>query len=100
MIHVRVVVPESALDPVLADLESFDAVHNLVVFPGACRRPDGDLIQFDVAREATNDVLSALRLQDVHRIGSITIDRIDLALSDAATPATAQHCSTGCLIAT
>lgn len=84
MIHVRVVVPQFALDPVLADLESFEAVHNLVVFPGACRRPDGDLIQFDVAREATNDVLSALRSKEVHRIGSITIDRIDLALSDTA----------------
>ncbi len=76
--------PEIQRSQVLADLVARPPVHNIIVLPGASRRPDGDLFQFDVASEATNEVLSLLRSHDLHRTGSITIDRIDMSLSDAA----------------
>jgi uncharacterized hydrophobic protein (TIGR00271 family) len=89
VLHIRVVTPPS-LRPVLLDvLEADDAVHNIVVLPGAARRPDGDLVQFDVAREGANEVIASLRSMDLHRCGSIAIERIDTALSDVAAAAEA-----------
>ncbi len=84
MIHVRVVIPPVTCQVLLAELETRPAVHNVVVLRGVANRPYGDLVQFDVASEATNEVLGLLRRLDVHRNGSITIDRIDMALSDSA----------------
>jgi uncharacterized hydrophobic protein (TIGR00271 family) len=84
VIHVRVVVPENETAGLLAALEQRLAVHNIIVLAGVARRPDGDLLQFDVASEATNEILAFLRSCDLHRNGSITIDRIDMALSDSA----------------
>ncbi len=84
VIHVRVVVPQPVLPALLAELERRPPVHNIIVLPGVARRPDGDLAQFDVASEATNEVLTMLRSLDLHRSGTITIDRVDMALSDHA----------------
>lgn len=76
--------PNPELAGLLAELELRPAVHNVIVLHDAARRPNGDLLQFDVASEATNDVLTLLRSRGLHRTGSITIDRIDMALSDSA----------------
>jgi uncharacterized hydrophobic protein (TIGR00271 family) len=84
MMHIRVVTPPEIRPALLSHLEDEPAVHNLVVFPGAARRPDGDLVQFDIAREGANQVISTLRSLDLHRVGSITIERIDMALSNVA----------------
>lgn len=89
MLHVRVVAPGDRRAEVVRALEGDGAVCNIVVVPGVARRPDGDLIQFDVAREAANGVLAELRRLDVHRHGSIAIERIDTALSDVAAAAEA-----------
>ena len=56
-------------------------VCNLVVLTDAARRPTGDLVVFDVAREAANSVIDDLRTLGLHVDGSITIDRIDASLS-------------------
>ena len=84
MLHVRVVAPPDVSPRLLETLLSFDSVHNIVSIPGSARRPDGDLVQFDVAREGANGVITALRELDLHRCGSIAIERIDTAISDAA----------------
>lgn len=89
MLHVRVVAPPDRREPVLAALERDLAVCNIVVVPGAAHRPDGDLVQFDVAREAANGVLAELRRLEIHRCGSIAVERIDTALSDVAAAAEA-----------
>ena len=60
-----------------------------MIVPGAARRPSGDLVQFDVAREAANGVLAELRRLEIHRYGSIAVERIDTALSDVAAAAEA-----------
>ncbi len=84
MIHIRVVTPPEIRPALLSRLEDQPAVHNLVVFPDAARRPDGDLVQFDVAREGANQVIASLRSLDLHRLGSIAIERIDTSLSHVA----------------
>lgn len=89
MLHVRVVAPADLRPAVLDALEADGAVCNIVVVPGAARRPDGDLVQFDVAREAANGVLAELRRLEIHRRGSIAVERIDTALSDVAAAAEA-----------
>lgn len=60
------------------------AVHNLIVWPNVAQRPSGDLVQFDIADEAANSVISQLRGLRLERVGSITIERIETALSDIA----------------
>lgn len=89
MLHVRVVAPPDRCHAVLDVLERDLAVCNIVVVPGAARRPSGDLVQFDVAREAANGVLAELRRLEIHRHGSIAVERIDTALSDVAAAAEA-----------
>jgi uncharacterized hydrophobic protein (TIGR00271 family) len=84
MLHIRVITPPGLTSALLDTLLGFDAIHNIVSLPGSTRRPDGDLVQFDVAREGANDVIKALRDLDLHRCGSIAIERVDTAISDAA----------------
>jgi uncharacterized hydrophobic protein (TIGR00271 family) len=83
VLHVRVVTPASRREALVERMLAERSVLNVVVIPGAARKPDGDLVQFDVAREAANQVIDVLRSLDLHRVGSIAIERIDTALSDA-----------------
>ncbi len=89
MLHVRVVTPADELTGLVQDLELHGAVCNIVVMVGAARKPDGDVIEFDVAREAANGVISSLRARGLHRVGSITVERIDMSMSEAAAAAEA-----------
>ena len=68
----------------MAALESSPAVCNIVHLPGAARRPDGDLIMCDVAREAASVVLADLKDLGVPEQGSIAVARIETVLSRAA----------------
>ena len=69
---------------VIEVIDANPAAHDTVIVRGAAHRPHGDLIQFDIAREAANDMIGQLRWTEVHRTGSIAIERIDTALSDVA----------------
>jgi uncharacterized hydrophobic protein (TIGR00271 family) len=55
-----------------------------VVIPGAAKRPAGDLVQCDMAREAANEVIDGLRVLGIEHDGSIALERVDLSISDAA----------------
>lgn len=89
MLRVRAVTPPSGTSALVAELVADPAVVNIVVAAGAARKPDGDLVTFDVAREAANDAIGRLRARDLHRVGSITVERIDVSISDAAARAEA-----------
>ena len=52
--------------------------------PGAAVVPPGDVVEADVAREAADELISALCGLGVDRSGGITLEQIDTALSDAA----------------
>ncbi len=87
MLHLRVISPPDRTDEVVRIIEAAPGATNLVVLPGAARQPDGDLVLCDVVREAGSQVLSALRKERIHEVGSIAIDHVDVALSHVATAA-------------
>jgi uncharacterized hydrophobic protein (TIGR00271 family) len=84
MIHLRLVAPPDLAEPVLETLAAVPSVCNVVRLKGAAQRPDGDLILCDVAREDASLVVSDLRRLGLHKRGSIALEEIDTAISDAA----------------
>ena len=84
MIHLRIVVPSYQAEHVLDLLENMPAVCNLIFLPGTARRPEGDVILCDVAREVASVIVSDLRELDVDTEGSIAIEKIDSTISAAA----------------
>jgi hypothetical protein len=57
------------------------------VLANAARKPRGDVILADVAREDASVVLSELRELGLHHHGSIAIETVDSAMSDIAADA-------------
>ena len=57
---------------------------HLVVLPGAAHNPAGDVVMCDVAREAGDELIGALRESGLDRSGSIAVETIDLSLSERA----------------
>jgi uncharacterized hydrophobic protein (TIGR00271 family) len=84
MIHLRIVAPEKVAHQALEVLEASPAVLNIVHLHGAAKKPDGDLILCDVAREDASVILGDLKELEIPRVGSIAVENIDIALSDAA----------------
>jgi uncharacterized hydrophobic protein (TIGR00271 family) len=84
MIHLRIVAPEEAAHKALEILKGSPAVLNVVHLHAAAKKPDGDLILCDVAREEASVIIGDLKELDIPRIGSIAVEHIDTALSEAA----------------
>jgi len=84
MVHLRIVVPADLTGEVLRALEQVPGACNVVVLRGAAIRPAGDMILCDVAREAASIALSDLQELGVPTRGSISVEKVDVALSSAA----------------
>ncbi|HYP55859.1 MAG TPA: DUF389 domain-containing protein [Solirubrobacterales bacterium] len=84
MVHLRIVVPADRSQEVLDVLEATPSTCNLVFLGGAARKPAGDVILCDVAREDASVVIDDLKELDVPRDGSISLEQIDSQLSEAA----------------
>jgi uncharacterized hydrophobic protein (TIGR00271 family) len=84
VIHLRIVTPADRADAALDVLERSASVCNVVHLEGAARRPQGDVILADVAREDASVMISDLRELGLQRDGSISIDPIETQLSDHA----------------
>ncbi|MFD7653440.1 DUF389 domain-containing protein [Actinosynnema sp. NPDC059797] len=84
MLHLRAVSPVDRTDQVLDLLKAHPGVTHLVLLPGAAVRPAGDVVEADVAREATDEVVASLCALGLDRDGGVTLEVIDTALSDAA----------------
>jgi uncharacterized hydrophobic protein (TIGR00271 family) len=93
MLHLRIVAPPDRAEMALELLKRTSSVCNVVHVRGAARRPEGDLILSDVAREDASVVLSDLRELEIPKLGSITVEEIDTQLSDAAQRA--EHAAAG-----
>jgi uncharacterized hydrophobic protein (TIGR00271 family) len=78
------VAPEEVAHQALEVLEASPAVLNIVHLHGAARKPDGDLILCDVAREEASVILGDLKELEIPRVGSIAVEHIETSLSDAA----------------
>jgi uncharacterized hydrophobic protein (TIGR00271 family) len=84
MIHLRIVAPEGIAHQALELLTASPAVLNIVHLHAAATKPDGDVILCDVAREEASVVIADLKELDIPRVGSIAVEHVDTALSDAA----------------
>ncbi|NBE55399.1 DUF389 domain-containing protein [Streptomyces boluensis] len=84
MLHLRLITPADHTDEVARLIEKTVGTAHLVVLPGAARDPVGDVVMCDVAREATDELLADLRALGIDRTGAITLENIDLSLSDRA----------------
>jgi uncharacterized hydrophobic protein (TIGR00271 family) len=83
MMQLRVSVPSALTDAVVALLDGDEAVSSLAVLTGASRRPVGDLVLADLAREGVNDVVDRLRELQVHTRGTVHIEAVPTWLSQA-----------------
>ena len=84
MIHLRIVTPSRLSGDTLDVLERTDSVFNVVLLEGAARRPEGDVILADVAREDASVVISDLKELGVQHDGSISLELVDTQISDHA----------------
>jgi uncharacterized hydrophobic protein (TIGR00271 family) len=84
MIHLRIVAPEEEAHKALEILHRSPAVLNVVHLHAAAKKPDGDLILCDVALEEASVIIGDLKELEIPRVGSIAVEHIDTALSDAA----------------
>jgi uncharacterized hydrophobic protein (TIGR00271 family) len=87
MIHLRIVAPEEIAHQALELLCGAPAVINVVHLHAASRKPKGDVILCDVAKEDASIIISDLKELDIPAQGSIAVERIDTAISDAAVAA-------------
>jgi uncharacterized hydrophobic protein (TIGR00271 family) len=83
MVHLRIVSPPEVTEQVM-DVLNRDSVINVIRIDGAARRPDGDAILCDVAREDASVVIADLKALHLHERGSIALLPIDSAISKAA----------------
>jgi uncharacterized hydrophobic protein (TIGR00271 family) len=87
VIHLRIVAPEDAAHKALELLCASPAVVNVVHLHGASRKPKGDVILCDIAREEASLIISDLKELDIPAVGSIAVEHVDTAISDAAVAA-------------
>jgi uncharacterized hydrophobic protein (TIGR00271 family) len=87
MIHLRIVAPEEPAHKALDLLCASPAVINVAHLPAASKKPKGDVILCDVAREDASVILSDLKELEIPRLGSIAVEHIDTAISEAAVAA-------------
>ncbi len=87
MLHLRVISPPEQTDAVRKVLLDEQGATHIAVLPGAAVQPQGDIVEADIAREAADEVLQRLRELGVDRTGGITLETVDVALSDAANAA-------------
>ncbi|MEV0206053.1 DUF389 domain-containing protein [Streptomyces sp. NPDC050788] len=84
MLHLRLITPAGRTDDVVRLIEKTVGTTHLVVLPGAARNPAGDVVMCDVAREAGDELIGALRTLGLDKTGSIAVENIDLSLSRRA----------------
>jgi uncharacterized hydrophobic protein (TIGR00271 family) len=84
LVHLRIIAPARLAGRVVDLLESSPAVVDIARIPDVARKPQGDLILCDVAREDASVLIGELRELGVDRVGTIAVDQINTALSEAA----------------
>jgi uncharacterized hydrophobic protein (TIGR00271 family) len=84
MVHLRIVAPRDKAHAALALLEASDSVINVIHLHDVARKPDGDVILCDVAREDASVVIGDLKDLSIHREGTIAVELVDTAISHAA----------------
>jgi uncharacterized hydrophobic protein (TIGR00271 family) len=84
VLHLRVIVPADRTDDIVRLVEGRVGCTHLAVLPGAARDPAGDIVMFDAAREAGDEVIAELRSMGLDDVGAIGVENVDLMLSKRA----------------
>ena len=84
--HIRLVSPPGLTEHLVEVLLADPGVSNVVVLTAAARRPDGDAVGFDVLARSANSVLRQLEAFADDRRGPVTIEAVDAAIGEQATP--------------
>jgi uncharacterized hydrophobic protein (TIGR00271 family) len=84
MVHLRIVAAREQAHAALTLLEASDSVINVIHLHDVARKPDGDVILCDVAREDASVVIGDLKDLGIHRDGTIAVELVDTAISHAA----------------
>jgi uncharacterized hydrophobic protein (TIGR00271 family) len=84
VVHLRIVAPSDRSEKALALLCSHGSVSNVIFLKDAARRPVGDVILCDVAREDASVILGDLRELEIPHFGSVSLEYIDTQISEAA----------------
>ncbi|TCO51143.1 putative hydrophobic protein (TIGR00271 family) [Kribbella antiqua] len=79
--HLRLIVPSDRSERVLNTLVADPRVTSIVQFPGVAHRPVGDMIECDVTREATSEILGFLKAQGLYDEGSVALADVDASPS-------------------
>ena len=87
MIHLRIVVPKEFAKRVIDLLCAAPSVLNVIHLEGVAQKPAGDVILCDVAREDASVIISDLKELEIPKHGSISVENVDVAISDAAVAA-------------
>jgi uncharacterized hydrophobic protein (TIGR00271 family) len=82
MVHLRIIAPEDLAKKALDLLCREDSVVNVVHLRGASRKPDGDVLLCDVAREDASVIIGDLKELEIPAYGSIAVEDLDSAISD------------------
>lgn len=84
MLHLRVICPTDQTDAVLTILRDAPGATHIVLSRGAALEPAGDAVHADLAREAANEVLTAISDLGIEETGAITLEPLETVLSCAA----------------
>jgi uncharacterized hydrophobic protein (TIGR00271 family) len=87
MVHLRIVVPSYQAEHTLDLLNAAPSVCNVIYLERAARKPQGDVILCDVAREDASVIVSDLRELKIDEEGSISMEMIDSQVSAASVAA-------------
>ena len=86
MLHVRIASPPDVTGRLVEVLTADPGVLNLIVLPGAARRPDGDAVQFDLRDSSANPVFRQLHELQLDGRGVVMVEAVDAAISDPERP--------------
>jgi uncharacterized hydrophobic protein (TIGR00271 family) len=81
VMHLRLIVPPDRTERILDTLVADPRVTSIVRLPGAAHRPVGDVIECDVTREATSDILAFLRAEGLYDDGAVALTSVESAPS-------------------
>jgi uncharacterized hydrophobic protein (TIGR00271 family) len=84
MVHLRVVAPHEEAQAALRLLKENEVACHIVYLEGAARAPEGDMLLVDVPREEASVVVGDLKELGIHKSGSISVEPIEVQLSDLA----------------
>lgn len=84
MIHLRIVAPQEKAQRAFELLEGSGSVCNVIRLADAARKPQGDVLMCDVAREEASAIIDDLRELEIPVDGSIALEYVDSQISEAA----------------